>query len=164
MRLVQKNGLNVEIKTAEYQVLKELEDAASVSQKIGRALKPPPSEDPRVMSWRWFVVVVTTVNSLVLTLHLLLSWGWVPFFNGFAFSDDQKLIHSELRVFREEQLEWRIFNLRSRQCEAISKRKNPQLFTFQIDEAWKAYIRLTGHDPQNPKCSELIINGQSGND
>lgn len=151
----------MEVHTAEYEVLKDIQEAVTVSTKLSRALKPPESEDPRVMAWRWIVVVATLINSGVLTLHILLSWGWVPFFQGFGTYTDQKQQRADIAVFREEQLEWRIFDLKSKQCEAIANHQNPLVFTFQIDQAWRAYNALTGHDPHPIKCSELIINGQS---
>jgi hypothetical protein len=145
----------MEIDTGRYIVLAEAEQAATLAQKIGRKLKPPTSDDPIVNAWRWFIVVTVTANSVALVVHILLACGLTPFFAGFAHASDQKADQRVNLVSRLEQLDWRMFDLRVKQCEAIKKQESPRVFTWQLDQLVKVYYDLTTRYPQLPSCEQI---------
>ncbi len=145
----------MEIETGRYKVLKETEEAVSLASKIGKRLKPPQSDDPNVMVWRWFMVVVSVMNLMGLAVHVALACGLTPVFSGFAYASDVKTTQVNLADVRVEQLEWRAFDLRVKQCEAIKKHENPQPFTIQLSDIIKRYQSLTSRRLQIPQCNEL---------
>ena len=145
----------MEIETGRYKVLKEAEEAVGVAAKISKRLKPPQSDDYDVMVWRWIVVVVTVMNAMGLAIHVALACGITPVFSGFAYASDVKSTQVQLADVRVEQLEWRAFDLRVKQCEAIKKHENPQPFTIQLSDIIKRYQGLTSRRLQIPQCNEL---------
>lgn len=145
----------MEIDTGRYQVLAEAEQAASLAQKLGRRLKPPKSDDPIVNAWRWFIVVTVTANSVALVVHILLACGLTPLFSGFAYASDQEESQKQVMATRLEQLEWRMFDLRVKQCEAIKRGESPRAFTIQLEQQLHTYRELKRAEPRLPSCSEI---------
>src|SRR3989304_9621106 len=107
------------------------------------------------MPWRYFVVTVTVANSIVLAGHVALACGLTPWFAGFAYASDQKTAESQISETRAEQLEWRMFELRIKQCDAIKKGESPQVYTIQLDELYRKYRVLKDETPSLPQCREL---------
>jgi len=136
-------------------VLNDVEKAAGLVGKIGKRLKPPKSKDPTVNAWRWFIVMTVTANSVALTVHILLACGMTPFFAGFAYASEQHESQAQLKTARLEQLDWRLFDLRVKQCEAISKGESPRVFTWQLDQLTRVYLELSGRLPQLPSCEQI---------
>lgn len=136
-------------------MLKDVEEGANLAARIGRRLKPPLAEDGSVMAWRWFVVVMITLNSVGLALHVVLACGLTPMFSGFAYASEQKSQAAALLTSRAEQLGWRIFDLRVQQCSAIKKGSSAQLYTVQLQELTKVYKEVTNQYSQVPRCEEL---------
>lgn len=150
--------MTMEIDTKEFEVLKDAEEVVSLAKKVGRRLKPPnPDSDPKtVVAWRWFVVVGLAVNTLVLVINMLLEWGVLStVFPGFAYASEQHLAQTQIVAVRIEQLEWRIFDLRVKQCEAINRHESAQVFTVQLDELIKRYREITQRRPDLPECPEV---------
>lgn len=145
----------MEIETGRYKVLAEAEQAASLAQKIGRKLKPPASDDPVVNAWRWFIVVTVTANSVALVVHILLACGLTPMFSGFAYASDQENSKGQIVATRLEQLEWRMFDLRVKQCEAIKRGESPRAFTIQLSQQMSTYRELKRELPRLPNCNEI---------
>lgn len=147
----------MEIGTGEYEVLKEAKEAAEVAKRIGKKLKPPSprASDRDVELWRWFIVTVVTGTAVIVILEVALAWGVLPIFAGFAYASDVKTAKSEILQTRIEQLEWRIFDLQVKRCEAQRKGENPQVFTVQIEELGKKYWYLTNREVKIPDCKYL---------
>lgn len=136
-------------------MLQEAEQAASLATKLGRRLKPPKSDDPIVNAWRWFIVVTVTANSVALVVHILLACGLTPLFSGFAYASEQAESQRQVLATRLEQLEWRMFDLRVKQCEAIKRGESPRAFTIQLEQQMHTYRELKRADPRLPTCSEI---------
>lgn len=144
--------------TGNYKRLEEVVKADGVTGKAAallRGMKPPSSEDPSVMAWRYFVVTVTLANSVALAGHIAIACGLTPWFGGFAYAADQKSAQAQIMETRAEQLEWRMFELRIKQCDALKKGENPQVYTIQLDELFKKYRVLKNEIPSLPQCREL---------
>lgn len=138
-------------------MIKDIEEGANLAVRLGKKLKPPEASDSNVMAWRWFVVVMITVDSVALALHVLLACGLTPMFSGFAYASDVKTNRALIETAREEQLSWRMFDLRIEQCAALKKGSGAQVYTIQLQELSKSF-----HDgspnrgtPQIPECKEL---------
>jgi len=92
------------------------------------------------VSWR-----VATAVGLLGAYGLL---GPVPGLSGFAYADDSKAV-------RVDALDSEIFELRVKQCQAIEQGQSPLVYTVRLNEKWRTYVGLVGHDPKVPDCREL---------
>jgi hypothetical protein len=75
--------------------------------------------------------------------------------NGFALAKDQRSTEKQVIATRLEQLEWRMFDLRVKQCEAIKRGESPQVYTVQLAEQMKTYRAIAGRDPDLPRCEQV---------
>lgn len=74
---------------------------------------------------------------------------------GYALASDQNTVRQQVVATRLEQLEWRMFDLRVKQCEAIKRGESPQIFTIQLEQQMKVYREISGKEPQLPGCNQL---------
>jgi hypothetical protein len=131
-----------------------LNKAVDAAVGVSKMLIPPES-DTETKRWRWVVVCVTMANSAALALHIALACGLLPFYPGFAYAADVKDARLEARSGRLEQLQWTMFELRTRQCEAIDKGASPRGFTIQLEQQQKTYYSITNEYHELPSCQEL---------
>lgn len=93
---------------------------------------------------------------MALAIHIALACGLTPFFAGFADASDIEIIRMQNKTSRLEQLQWRMFELRVKQCEAIVKGESSRAFTVQLEESQRTYLTLTnGMTYTLPMCEEL---------
>lgn len=141
--------------TGRFRRIAEAEGLTGKMWATARSLKPPPSDDPQVRAWRYFIVAITVTNSLSIAGHIALACGLTPFFGGFAIAADTRVAAAEVKQARVEFIEARLFDLRVAQCQAIKRGDNPQAFTIQLQQQWQRFREVTGRDPQIPTCAEL---------
>lgn len=95
-------------------------------------------------------------NSAGLVIVTMLAFGMLPWaFPGFASAQDQHHAQTQIIETRVEQLEWRMFELRIKQCEAISRDENPRIYTIQLEQLFRTYRTLNREPPALPACREL---------
>jgi hypothetical protein len=130
--------------------------AIDAALEIGKmALPPKDGSFPETKRWRWLIVCIVGANSIALAFHIALACGMVPFYPGFASASDMTAAKVEARSGRLEQLMWTMFELRTRQCDAIDKGISPRGFTIQLEQQQKIYYSLTNEFHQLPTCQEL---------
>jgi hypothetical protein len=101
-------------------------------------------------------MIVLGVNSVALTIHIALACGLLPMFPGFASAGDMEAVYIQNKAARLEQLQWRMFELRVKQCEAIDKGESPRVFTVQLEEQQRTYRALTNGTYSLPDCREIV--------
>lgn len=138
-------------------MIDDAEKAATLGSKLAKKLKPPKQndDDDVIMAWRWFMAIGLTANSIVLVIHILLACGLTPMFSGFAYASELRLSSKELLMSRTQQLEWRMFDLRVRQCESMNKNESATVYTVQLDQLMRQYVEITNSQPRLPFCKEL---------
>jgi len=87
---------------------------------------------------------VLTVAALLGAYGLLGPFG----FGGFASA-------SEAKEARIALLDSEIFELRIKQCQALDQGQSPLVYTVRLNEKWREYTNLVGHEPKVPDCREL---------
>lgn len=97
----------------------------------------------------WEIFVSLTSLSLV-ALAAITFLG-----NGFAYAKDQKSTEKQVVATRLEQLEWRMFDLRVKQCDSIKRGESPQVYTIQLGQLMKNYREISGKEPDLPKCEQV---------
>lgn len=128
-----------------------------IAEKVAEELVPPdndaPAKDHR--RWRFWVMMILGVNSAALTIHIALACGLLPMFPGFANAGEMQAVHLQSKLARLEQLQWRMFELRVKQCEAIAKGESPRVYTVQLEEQQRTYLALTNGTYSLPLCNEM---------
>lgn len=137
-------------------LMNEIEDGGKAVEKVGRRLRPPKSNDEEVAAWRWFVVVMLTLNSCAIIIFVMLAYGMTPISSGFAYASETKDNRRMIVSFRAEQVGWRMFDIRVEQCGAMSKGLSAQAYTVQLDELAKLYMEVTARAMILPRCQELL--------
>lgn len=75
--------------------------------------------------------------------------------SGYALASDQTATKQQIVATRLEQIEWRMFDLRVKQCEAIKRGESAQVFTIQLEQQIKTYREISGKEPSLPGCNQL---------
>lgn len=102
----------------------------------------------------WEVFMSATVISLL--AFCAMSVGWLPLLgSGFALASDQKAVAAQSLAGRLEQIEWRVFDLRVKQCNAMKEGSSPIAYTLQLNQQIKTYRELTGKNPDLPRCDQI---------
>jgi hypothetical protein len=93
-----------------------------------------------IVGWR-----VTTALGLLGAYGLL---GPIPGLSGFAYADETK-------ATRIDALDSELFELRIKQCQALDQGVSALVYTVRLNEKWRTYVQLVGHEPKVPDCKEL---------
>lgn len=122
-----------------------------------RLSQKPVVHDRRSIDMDLFIwEVLMSAISLTSLAFGLISMGVVPSVGtGFAYASEQKEAEHQVLATRLEQLEWRMFDLRVKQCEAIKKSESPQAFTVQLVQQLATYRKISNKEPKLPQCDEL---------
>lgn len=126
-----------------------LKELATVGVKIAEKARPPgfDANPKEVMKWRWLMAIGVVMNGAALMIHILLACGLTPFFGGFAYAD-------EVRSNTIEILEQRLWDMKTRECDAVSQEAR-RLYSQKVSDLQKKYHELMGYDLKLPTCQEL---------
>lgn len=132
-------------------------------REFAARLKPPPSDaDPTtVMAWRWFVAIVTGVNTLSIATHILLACGFVPaVYPGFAKATETTSITAQvasikddLKASRVKALPALLLDAKQKQCAASGDAK--RLYFNAYNDLRAEYYELTHREFPDPSCSDF---------
>lgn len=139
-------------------MLDDAEKAASVAQRLGRKLKPPPSEDPMVTAWRWFIVTVVTINTVTLAGFILITCGLTPLSAGFARASDvntqiSQSINDAMNNKRLKELPSLLLDAKQKQCMANGQAK--RLYYTAYNELRAEYYQLAKREFPDPACTDF---------
>jgi hypothetical protein len=99
----------------------------------------------------WAVAIIIGVNSVSLTLHILLACGLLPWaFPGFANASDIRQVQEERRAEREADLESQILATREKQCS--TKGAALTSYTVALQKLRIEYNKVTNREYPLPSC------------
>jgi hypothetical protein len=122
---------------------------------LGKKLVPPNGNSTEEKRWRWWMSATLVATNLALMTHIAIACGLLPFYPGFAYASDVQEAKSESRANRIESLQWRMFELRVKQCVAIDKGDSPRAFTIQMEVQQEKFHALTNSYHPLPDCLSL---------
>lgn len=132
-------------------------------REFAARLKPPAAHaDPEVvMAWRWFVAIVTGVNTLTITAHIVLACGFLPvLFPGFATASENEGLRLEmvrvqvaLEQKRAKELPGLMLDAKQKQCMASGEAR--RLYFNTYNDLRAEYYELTKREFPDPSCTDF---------
>lgn len=99
--------------------------------------------------------IAVSITSLAAIFFGLIAFGVIPTRAQVALASEQQAAAKQVIATRIEQLEWRIFDLTVKQCDAIKKGESARIYTLELIALIKTYTDLVGKQPDLPSCTQL---------
>lgn len=104
---------------------------------------------------RSFILRSTWVG--LVSFHMVWVCGWISFAGveaPFAKAADMASITKQLLEDRVERLDQAIQTVRGQQCRTAVDSPARQNYTDRLNELFRKYTELKGHEPHVPRCDE----------
>lgn len=124
--------------------------------EIIRVLVPPKTDDLEGQQrWRWVVFASLIALTSSLTLHILLSCGWIPsVYSGFSLASDTKAIQQRLDVIATLALEREMRSKTSDLCTEKDQRRRNEL-NDDLAKLQREYHDIAQTWYTVPRCDQL---------
>jgi hypothetical protein len=135
-----------------------------IIKRIAFSLLPVPAhnsvEPDEIFKWRQTVAAAIIIEGLILMSFIATALGYLTFagITGFASTADLAPLVKQGHETRITQIETRITNDRTLQCQAIMERNQAAMnySYYRLQEDVDAYHAVTNLPPRIPECNELI--------